>query len=60
MPKRMHLAFDLCSMLHDLEASVDLLAPEPRPHGRFRREYKGTTLREHLFDGQVSRWSWRP
>ena len=38
------------SMPYDLEAIVDLLVPELQRRGRFRREYKGTTLRENLFD----------
>jgi long-chain alkane monooxygenase len=38
------------SMPHDLAAIVDLLVPELQRRGRFRREYKGTTLRENLFD----------
>jgi long-chain alkane monooxygenase len=38
------------SMPHDLTAIVDLLVPELQRRGRFRREYKGTTLRENLFD----------
>ena len=29
---------------------VDLLVPELQRRGRFRREYKGTTLRDNLFD----------
>jgi long-chain alkane monooxygenase len=38
------------SMPHDLAAIADLLVPELQRRGRFRREYKGTTLRENLFD----------
>jgi FMN-dependent oxidoreductase (nitrilotriacetate monooxygenase family) len=38
------------SMPHDLEAIVDLLVPELQRRGRFRREYKGMTLRDNLFD----------
>jgi alkanesulfonate monooxygenase SsuD/methylene tetrahydromethanopterin reductase-like flavin-dependent oxidoreductase (luciferase family) len=38
------------SMPRDLEAIVDLLVPELQRRGRFRTEYKGTTLRENLFD----------
>jgi FMN-dependent oxidoreductase (nitrilotriacetate monooxygenase family) len=38
------------SMPDDLTAIVDLLVPELQRRGRFRREYKGTTLRENLFD----------
>jgi long-chain alkane monooxygenase len=38
------------SMPHDLEAIVNLLVPELQRRGRFRREYKGTTLRDNLFD----------
>ncbi|HXC30555.1 MAG TPA: NtaA/DmoA family FMN-dependent monooxygenase [Stellaceae bacterium] len=38
------------SMPHDLEAIVNLLVPELQRRGRFRREYKGSTLRENLFD----------
>jgi FMN-dependent oxidoreductase (nitrilotriacetate monooxygenase family) len=38
------------SMPDDLIAIVDLLVPELQRRGRFRREYKGTTLRENLFD----------
>jgi hypothetical protein len=29
---------------------VDLLVPELQRRGRFRREYRGATLRENLFD----------
>src|SRR5258708_10859199 len=39
------------SMPDDLTAIVDLLVPELQRRGRYRREYKGTTLRENLFDG---------
>jgi alkanesulfonate monooxygenase SsuD/methylene tetrahydromethanopterin reductase-like flavin-dependent oxidoreductase (luciferase family) len=38
------------SMPGDLIAMVDLLVPELQRRGRFRREYRGTTLRENLFD----------
>jgi FMN-dependent oxidoreductase (nitrilotriacetate monooxygenase family) len=38
------------SMPGDLAAIVDLLVPELQRRGRFRREYKGSTLRENLFD----------
>jgi len=38
------------SMPGDLEAIVELLVPELQRRGRFRREYKGSTLRENLFD----------
>jgi len=38
------------SMPYDLETIADLLVPELQRRGRFRREYKGTTLRENLFD----------
>lgn len=38
------------SMPHDLEAIVNLLVPELQRRDRFRREYKGSTLRENLFD----------
>jgi FMN-dependent oxidoreductase (nitrilotriacetate monooxygenase family) len=38
------------SMPRDLEAIVALLVPELQRRGRFRTEYKGTTLRENLFD----------
>jgi FMN-dependent oxidoreductase (nitrilotriacetate monooxygenase family) len=38
------------SMPHDLETIVDLLVPELQRRGRFRREYRGTTLSENLFD----------
>jgi alkanesulfonate monooxygenase SsuD/methylene tetrahydromethanopterin reductase-like flavin-dependent oxidoreductase (luciferase family) len=38
------------SMPQDLEAIVDLLVPELQRRGRFRREYRGTTLSENLFD----------
>src|SRR5580693_1777476 len=38
------------SMPGDLTAIADLLVPELQRRGRFRREYKGTTLRENLFD----------
>jgi long-chain alkane monooxygenase len=38
------------SMPGDLAAIADLLVPELQSRGRFRREYKGTTLRENLFD----------
>jgi long-chain alkane monooxygenase len=40
------------SMPHDLAAIVDLLVPELQRRGRFRREYKGITLRENLFDDE--------
>jgi FMN-dependent oxidoreductase (nitrilotriacetate monooxygenase family) len=38
------------SMPGDLAAIADLLVPELQRRGRFRREYKGTTLRDNLFD----------
>jgi alkanesulfonate monooxygenase SsuD/methylene tetrahydromethanopterin reductase-like flavin-dependent oxidoreductase (luciferase family) len=38
------------SMPGDLTAIVDLLVPELQRRGRFRTEYKGTTLRDNLFD----------
>jgi FMN-dependent oxidoreductase (nitrilotriacetate monooxygenase family) len=38
------------SMPGDLAAIVELLVPELQRRGRFRREYKGRTLRENLFD----------
>jgi FMN-dependent oxidoreductase (nitrilotriacetate monooxygenase family) len=38
------------SMPKDLIALVDLLVPELQRRGRFRREYRGATLRENLFD----------
>ncbi len=38
------------SMPLDLVRLVDLLVPELQRRGRFRREYKGRTLRENLFD----------
>lgn len=38
------------SMPLDLVRIVDLLVPELQRRGRFRREYKGRTLRENLFD----------
>ena len=38
------------SMPRDLETIVDLLVPELQRRGRFRTAYKGTTLRENLFD----------
>jgi FMN-dependent oxidoreductase (nitrilotriacetate monooxygenase family) len=38
------------SMPGDLAAIADLLVPELQRRDRFRREYKGTTLRENLFD----------
>jgi hypothetical protein len=38
------------SMPGDLAAIVDLLVPELQRRDRFRREYKGSTLRENLFD----------
>jgi FMN-dependent oxidoreductase (nitrilotriacetate monooxygenase family) len=38
------------SMPGDLAAIVELLVPELQRRGRFRTEYKGTTLRENLFD----------
>jgi FMN-dependent oxidoreductase (nitrilotriacetate monooxygenase family) len=38
------------SMPSDLIAIADLLVPELQRRGRFRREYKGSTLRENLFD----------
>ncbi len=38
------------SMPYDLERIVELLVPELQRRGRFRREYRGRTLRENLFD----------
>ena len=38
------------SMPDDLIGLVDLLVPELQRRGRFRREYRGATLRENLFD----------
>jgi alkanesulfonate monooxygenase SsuD/methylene tetrahydromethanopterin reductase-like flavin-dependent oxidoreductase (luciferase family) len=38
------------SMPSDLIAIADLLVPELQRRGRFRREYRGSTLRENLFD----------
>jgi FMN-dependent oxidoreductase (nitrilotriacetate monooxygenase family) len=38
------------SMPYDIEAIADLLVPELQRRGLFRREYKGATLRENLFD----------
>jgi FMN-dependent oxidoreductase (nitrilotriacetate monooxygenase family) len=38
------------SMPGDLIGYVDLLVPELQRRGRFRREYRGATLRENLFD----------
>jgi len=38
------------SMPGDLVAIVELLVPELQRRGRFRREYKGRTLRQNLFD----------
>ena len=38
------------SMPGDLIAIADLLVPELQRRGRFRTEYRGTTLRENLFD----------
>jgi len=38
------------SMPGDRIGLVDLLVPELQRRGRFRREYRGTTLRENLFD----------
>jgi FMN-dependent oxidoreductase (nitrilotriacetate monooxygenase family) len=38
------------SMPGDLAAIVELLVPELQRRGRFRTEYKGTTLRDNLFD----------
>ena len=38
------------SMPGDLAAIADLLVPELQRRGRFRTRYKGTTLRENLFD----------
>jgi FMN-dependent oxidoreductase (nitrilotriacetate monooxygenase family) len=38
------------SMPGDLAAIVELLVPELQRRGRFRTEYKGSTLRENLFD----------
>ncbi len=40
------------SMPYDLEAIVDLLVPELQRRGRFRREYRGATLRQNLFDDE--------
>jgi alkanesulfonate monooxygenase SsuD/methylene tetrahydromethanopterin reductase-like flavin-dependent oxidoreductase (luciferase family) len=40
------------SMPGDLAAIADLLVPELQRRGRFRREYKGSTLRENLFDDE--------
>jgi alkanesulfonate monooxygenase SsuD/methylene tetrahydromethanopterin reductase-like flavin-dependent oxidoreductase (luciferase family) len=36
------------AVLSDLAALVELLVPELQRRGRFRTEYKGRTLREHL------------
>jgi FMN-dependent oxidoreductase (nitrilotriacetate monooxygenase family) len=36
----------------DLAAIADLLVPELQRRGRFRREYKGTRLRDNLFDDE--------
>ena len=36
------------SMPFDLENIVDLLVPELQRRGRFRREYRGRTLRDNL------------
>jgi FMN-dependent oxidoreductase (nitrilotriacetate monooxygenase family) len=41
---------DVVSMPGDLAAIVDLLVPELQRRSRFRCEYKGSTLRENLFD----------
>jgi alkanesulfonate monooxygenase SsuD/methylene tetrahydromethanopterin reductase-like flavin-dependent oxidoreductase (luciferase family) len=38
------------AMPGDLIGYVDLLVPELQRRGRFRREYRGTTLRDNLFD----------
>jgi alkanesulfonate monooxygenase SsuD/methylene tetrahydromethanopterin reductase-like flavin-dependent oxidoreductase (luciferase family) len=38
------------SMPIDLVNIVDLLVPELQRRGRFRREYRGRTLRDHLFE----------
>jgi FMN-dependent oxidoreductase (nitrilotriacetate monooxygenase family) len=38
------------AMPGDLIGLVDLLVPELQRRGRFRREYRGTTLRDNLFD----------
>jgi FMN-dependent oxidoreductase (nitrilotriacetate monooxygenase family) len=38
------------SMPDDLIGLVDLLVPELQRRGRFRRAYRGATLRENLFD----------
>ena len=38
------------SMPYDLANIVDLLVPELQRRGRFRREYRGRTLRDNLFD----------
>jgi alkanesulfonate monooxygenase SsuD/methylene tetrahydromethanopterin reductase-like flavin-dependent oxidoreductase (luciferase family) len=38
------------SMPYDLTRIVDLLVPELQRRGQFRREYRGRTLRENLFD----------
>ena len=38
------------SMPYDLRAIADLLVPELQRRGRFRETYKGSTLRENLFD----------
>ncbi len=40
------------SMPGDLAAIVELLVPELQRRGRFRREYKGSVLRENLFDDE--------
>jgi hypothetical protein len=39
-----------CRCRGDLAAIVELLVPELQRRGRFRREYKGRTLRDNLFD----------
>ena len=38
------------SMPFDLENIVDLLVPKLQRRRRFRREYRGRTLRDNLFD----------
>ena len=39
------------AVMDDLAAVVELLVPELQRRGRFRREYRGRTLRENLADG---------
>ena len=40
-----------------IEEFVDLVVPELQRRGRFRRDYSGTTQRDHLAQGDIKTWS---